>query len=572
MTAPSSRGFVLGLFLLALAFHLAIVSQDFSVLAKNGFLYDDSFYAFKIAQNIAHGQGVTFDGVHPTNGFQPLYVCLLVPVFWLSGSNLVAPIYAALMLCALMTAFGAVLLYKILLRYVSDRAALIAAVLWAFSPVVTRQTANGLETSLAILMFAGIVYFYLTHIRPVDRPSTGNLVIMGALVGLGVLARVDQVFLGLAILLDYLLVLRRRRLGISGLRVLTVAGVVGVVVYSPWILFNYLSMGTFVQDSGVATRFLSIAYAPFFDLGPAEMLDSGPSAAFIWGHVMKAFAVLKIAPPTHVFFRALEKAGMSIGMPELFGVLATIAGFALIALLVYVARKQKDDEGMRQIGELRFLVIAAIALMAAYSFYVFGVFFFIRYMYPIYFIACLFAAFYVHLLLKRVSRGSGSLRAATVIVFSAYIAAFAYMSYTSAFRSQPTYYFYDVAKWIDQNTYEDETIGVFQGGAIGYLSTRKVINLDGKVNRDALEALREKRITSYLKENDVDVVLDNSNVLSLFLGASRNPTRLASEGYEKIMHGSSDGVPGWSAYRINGHVTQAQPGRFSAPKASSALR
>ena len=571
MTAPSSRGFVIGLFLLAFAFHAAIVWQDFSVLAKNGYLYDDSFYAFKIAQNIAQGSGVTFDGVNPTNGFQPLYVFLLVPVFWFSGSNLIAPIYVALTLCALMTALSAVFLFKILIRYVSDRVALIVSAMWVFSPVVIKQAANGLETSLALLMFAVLVYYYLTRLRSNDNPTVTNFITMGVLVGLAVLARIDQVFVALAILLDYLLVMRGRGAAAVGLKGVAAALVSYLVVYSPWLLFNYLSMGTVVQDSGTATRFLAIAYAPFFDLGSSQLLDDGPSLAFVWGHVVKAFAVLKVSPPIHVVFRGVEKMGAALGLQGLFHLAATVFGFFTIAMLVYLARKHKNDPGMRRIGELRFLLVAAVALMAAYSFYVFGVFFFMRYLYPIYFVVCLFAAFYAHLLFKRLGRGSVPLRAAAMVVLAAYFGAFAYMSYSSGFRSSPTYYFYDVARWIEANTSEDETIGVFQGGAIGYLSSRKVINLDGKVNRDALDALRHKRITSYLEQNGVDVVLDNSHVLSLFLGAREDPALLEREGYKKIMHGSQDGVPGWSAYRINRTVTRG-PSGFGSPKALSALR
>ena len=69
------------LLVVAAVVHLGVISQDFATLAKNGYLYDDSFYAFQIARNIAGGHGPTFDGVNLTNGFQPLYVAMLVPVF-----------------------------------------------------------------------------------------------------------------------------------------------------------------------------------------------------------------------------------------------------------------------------------------------------------------------------------------------------------------------------------------------------------------------------------------------------------------------------------------------------------
>ena len=56
------------------------------------------------------------------------------------------------------------------------------------------------------------------------------------------------------------------------------------------------------------------------------------------------------------------------------------------------------------------------------------------------------------------------------------------MAYTCAARSRPVYCFYEVARWVDDYTSPDDTIGVFQSGAIGYFSHRRVVNLDGKVN------------------------------------------------------------------------------------------
>ena len=76
-----------GLLLIVLVFHTSVAWQDFGTLASNGYLYDDSFYAFNIARNIAEGNGASFDSIHPTTGFQPLYVFLLVPVYMICGNN-----------------------------------------------------------------------------------------------------------------------------------------------------------------------------------------------------------------------------------------------------------------------------------------------------------------------------------------------------------------------------------------------------------------------------------------------------------------------------------------------------
>ncbi len=91
-----------------------------------------------------------------------------------------------------------------------------------------------------------------------------------------------------------------------------------------------------------------------------------------------------------------------------------------------------------------------------------------------------------------------------------------------------------------------------KGGAVGYLSDRNVVNLDGKVNRHALDALKNHTLAAYLEKEGVDVILDNSSVLDLLLF---DPERSDLRRYltlEKIMHGAKDGVPGWAAYRIHG--------------------
>ena len=53
-------------------------------------LQDDAFYYFTIARHVAAGDGFTFDGLHRTNGFQPLWLFLLVPLFRLVPDDVLA--------------------------------------------------------------------------------------------------------------------------------------------------------------------------------------------------------------------------------------------------------------------------------------------------------------------------------------------------------------------------------------------------------------------------------------------------------------------------------------------------
>jgi 4-amino-4-deoxy-L-arabinose transferase-like glycosyltransferase len=546
----------------AAALHVGVVSQDFATLAKNGFLYDDSFYAFQIARNIAAGSGVTFDGIHVTNGFQPLYVALLVPLYLIFGGAQTAPIHAVLVLMALATVASAWLLYRIVARYVRRGAAVAVALLWVFAPVVIRQSANGLETALALLLLAASVDFYLSRIRPVERPRRRAFAAMGLLLALAVLARVDQIFLVLAMTLDYLLVLRRPPApGRANLRGLLLAAAVTTALVAPWPLFGALAVGSPFPQSGTATRYLSLAYAPHFHMAGESIADTGPTAAFLWAHVEHSLSVLKLNPFTHTFFRALEKVGAAVSAQQAARAAAGVAGVCmLLAAGAWLARRLRRSGHAAR--ELAFLLLYAVTLIAAYSFYVFGSFFFVRYYYPLFFVAAIFGALMVEEVMRAWPRAGAGIRRVAAVGVLAYVLAFAYMSYSSGFRSTPAYHFYDVARWVSTHTAEDDTVGTFQSGAIGYLSGRRVVNLDGKVNGEALAALRAGKMGAYVESAGIDFIVDHGHVLSLFL--ARETAGLGARvATERRLTGADLGAPGWVGY----HLVPRLGGR-AAPDAS----
>ncbi|MBI4720945.1 MAG: glycosyltransferase family 39 protein [Chitinivibrionia bacterium] len=542
---------LLALFFSTLVFHMVVGWQDISILARNGFLCDDSFYAFQIAKNIAAGNGPTFDGVLPTTGFQPLYVFILVPVFWLFGTSLVVPVKIALMISAVFIAMAAVVLFLITSRYVRESIALVVSPLWAFSPVVIRQGANGLETSLALLLFSVSVYYYLANVRGDPYPSRNSMIVLGILLGLTIFARIDELFLLFAVLLDYLFVLRKRgasRGAIAGVGYL-LAGV--CFASSPWVLYYAVQAGTPVFDSGAAIRFLSMAYAPFFDVQAPAGAAAGPGVSFILFNVVHSFSVLKAAPPVHALYRLMEKAGSGAWLETALDILGTIAGLVLVGVLVYYFIQSRRGARFNRRSEVNFLLVFSLLLIGAYSFVVFGFFFFIRYYFPIYFILCIYCAFLLEDCCGRffARARSSVVRAAVFSCAGAYVIAFALMAYSQSFRTKKVYCFYDVAKWAEKHTGEHDTIGAFQGGAIGYFSGRRVVNLDGKVNHDALEALKSGTLHAYLHKAGVDVVLDKCNVLELFL---LNPGGTAPETLHlaRITDADDPCMPGWVAYRV----------------------
>jgi Predicted membrane protein (DUF2079) len=534
----------------AAAVHFAVAALDFPTLARNGFLYDDSFYDFQIARNIAHGDGPSFDGTHLTNGFQPLYVALLVPLYWVAGSNETLPIHAALALSALCSVASAYLLYRILARRVSEMVAVVSAAAWSLSPIVMRQTANGLETSLALLMLAATVFFYLEKVRPEARMERRRLVVMGLLAGGCVLARADLGFLVLAMFLDFLLVRRGRRAGHAWRGELAVAGATGLLMCVPWMIYGVLAVGSPFPESGRATRFLAIAYAPFFNLGPHSMMAAGPTTTFVAEHFARSIETLKVIPAFHPFFRASTKIGERMHAERAAEWVADVAGILmLIAFAVWWMRRRRTGAG-RECREFELLLGFTVMMVAAYSTFVFGVFFFLRYYYPVYFIGMIFAGLALEDAIAYVLSRPMPVRRLALAGTGVYAVSLLFMGYTSAFRSTPVYRFYDAARWIKTHTDSSDTIGVFQSGAIGYLSGRHVINLDGKVNREAFAALRAGKLESYVVSAGIDLVMDNASVIDLFLGPWSDADKKRMDA-ERVFTGGEYGVPGWIGYRVS---------------------
>ena len=56
------------------------VHADLKVILDK-LVVDDAFYYFGIAKHVVTGKGFTFDGLNRTNGFQPLWQLLILPIF-----------------------------------------------------------------------------------------------------------------------------------------------------------------------------------------------------------------------------------------------------------------------------------------------------------------------------------------------------------------------------------------------------------------------------------------------------------------------------------------------------------
>jgi len=83
----------LGIVSIGLALRLSIAWQELETLTLK-VLPDDAFYYFLTADRISNGQNISFDGVTLSNGYHPLWLFFLVPLYLLPGHSL--PLHLAL--------------------------------------------------------------------------------------------------------------------------------------------------------------------------------------------------------------------------------------------------------------------------------------------------------------------------------------------------------------------------------------------------------------------------------------------------------------------------------------------
>jgi hypothetical protein len=466
---------------------------------------------------------------------------MIVPIFMIAGGDPVLPIHIALSMLVVFTGMTAYLLYRIARRYVGFAAALTVTLIWGLSPIVTKQAANGLETAIASFMIAAAVLYYLARVRGEDDPPVSRFLVLGLLLGLGIVSRIDGTFLAMVVVLDYLFVLKRR--GTTSRILLRLALVpAGVLfLYGPWVIFNVVESGSIIQDSGRATRFLSLAYAAYFGYGPESLAFKGPDISFIWTHLEHAVSSLKVIPPVQIFFRSAERLDTMLGTGAALKVIGNIAGFILLILGGRALYGWRRDGKRSERGEVHFLLAYSGLLILSYSFYIFGAFFFLRYFYPIYMIACIYLAFFLQDGFDWLRDRSVTVRRTAVAAAAVYLLFFSLFSCSQAFRSHPVYPYYDLALWVEENTGKEEKLGIFQTG----------------------------NIRDYLIDEGIDIVIDHSKVIELFLGISQESMKASCT---RIAIGSMYPSCGWYAVRRAILGTEAVAGEISDPDSTASAR
>lgn len=221
---------------------------------------DDLFYYLKIASNLVAGHGSTFDGVHQTNGYHPLYFALLCA---LTRINAGFPfLCVCLCLLGVLASVVSVLAIRSVLQQAAPENAVLADPLAVLVLVPCFNTFyQGMETTLTLpLGFLLLAWWSraLTCLTPA-RLTPASAAFGGLLAALLVLSRLDSALL-VVLLIAATALTRKRFLSVTPAASFSFASVLALCLV-PYFTLNKLHFGAWLPISGVAKQ-LRIHHTP----------------------------------------------------------------------------------------------------------------------------------------------------------------------------------------------------------------------------------------------------------------------------------------------------------------------
>ena len=511
---------LLAILLVSLGIRFFISCKGFLFLI---FFVDDAFYYSTIASNITQGLGITYDGIQKTNGFHPLFLMLILPFFSLGGSSINFPLHLVAIFSSFVSLCIGILLYKISKTVVDEWYSLFIVAIWSLSPIIVDKELNGMETGLNLLLIVATTYYYITNIaNHISDLKVIKIVFLGILLGLVILSRLDGIiFLGI-ILIHFSQCIIKESREIEWLNKLikfTIPLVSVVLIFViPWLVFNYKVSGSIIPTSGHAVRFMSQSYGFAFDnfrLGieqPASFFHDIFIRYYLENILLSFMKLISHFPYTSYAAMTLSDV---LGTSEENILLATVMNriFILVAMLVLFSIMWKSSP--RSNSAWKILFIYSILLIAVYSFYIFGQWFYPRYYFPITFMGTIWGGkffFSVDARLKRRPILNRLFKIFIIIIF----VSFHLLQWRQVISEIPRNHhvkLYGVVQVLEKKTPKEAVIGCFQSGFLEYYSDRKVINLDGVVNQEALKAMKENRLGKYVARKGITYIADWPYVL-----------------------------------------------------------
>jgi hypothetical protein len=420
---------------------------------------DDAYYYMIVARHFAEGGVPTFDGIHATNGFHPLWMLALAALYRVIGVD--APLFTQVLAVKMLEAsFLALALALCLVAF--QRLQKSSPLAWGFVGVALVMAwpayfffEQGMESTLATLVLV------LALLAFIERRGA----LLATALALLFLARLDtSVFVIPPLVLAWL---ARERSLARTLRVVAPLGIVAIAYFA----INFATTGHFTPVSGqLKSSFPFVTtHWSFLEEGLKALRSQGPEAIY---------------RPPNLFVMSVVWAALVLAWaPQRRAPWAGVVGLALVMVALLVANLllfQRWDKGVDEwylaipYALLGFALFATAAGAAA----------------------------------RRAPIPGRAAQAALALVYVGVLATGAAIS----LRAYPT----ESAERIDRKTHfivmnlirRGEVLAATDTGGFSFWLERPFVNLDGLVNgRELQDAIRDRKLGEYLDRSNVHYLL-----------------------------------------------------------------
>ena len=209
---------------------------------------DDLFYYLKVAANLVAGHGSTFDGLHRTNGYHPLYFVLLTAFTRINpGFSFLSTCLCLLAVVATVVSFFAI---RAILHACVPGDTILTDVMSLLALIPCLNTFyQGMETTLTLPLALLLLAWWL---QALTQPISVSGALGGLLAALAVLSRLDCGFL--VLLLVAATLASRKHLPPAVTALFLPFTVVFTVCLAPYFLLNRALFGAWLPISGIAKQ------------------------------------------------------------------------------------------------------------------------------------------------------------------------------------------------------------------------------------------------------------------------------------------------------------------------------